>query len=980
MVRSLFACLSILVVAGAAIADEGSHAARNSSVVSERMLQRDWLRQAELRYAPGDGKGVTCEDDAIGAVNGVIDGTWGFHTENQLNPWWTLDLGETVSIGRIRLYNRCDATGERNRFLIASIGSNATRNPGSNATGNSATDGLQWEKVWQNDGTMFYGATDGKPLEIRFDEKPVVGRYLRLSLEGTSYLHLDEVQVFPAGEQYAPPDSDENIALGKNATQSSTSQWSKKHKRPGDETQVTLISENVLRKVWESGKRLAGDLRHKGVDVSQAEAVFEQVKNGPFDEATYFKLRSTIRELALNNPLLDFDAILFAKHAPATFPHMSDQCYCFWQRGGGAICLLQNIKSGKPELVDLTADWKDGTYFRPDVSFDGKKVLFAWSQFDPKLADLPDKTDKNAIREESFFHLFEMEIATGKTRQLTFGKYDDFDGRYLPNGDIAFLSTRKGTALQTGVLDVSLMRESNFPDSYVRCGGDCFRPVPVFTLHSIDADGKTMRQISAFENFEWTPAVMNDGRIAYTRWDYIDRFNGDFFSLWATNPDGTRTSLLYGNYTVRPQVPIESRAIPDSNKMIFVASAHHSNFGGSLVLFDRSKGTEFDAPIERLTPEVRFPETEGWPAHYYANPWPLSEDYYLVSWSHNQLPPHCRVSNEEENPSNNFGIYYYDRFGNLELLYRDETISSMNPIPIKSRPVPPMIPSDIEWDGPQEGEFLVQDIYEGLREYGYTSENGSVRRLRIVATVPKVQPHMNTPVLGVSAEDTGKFVLGTVPVEADGSAYFRVPSGMPYFFQALDENGVAIQTMRSLAYVMPNEKATCIGCHENRESSPPSGTVALAALREPSRIQPDPSGSWPLKFSELVQPVLNDRCVACHAPESSEPFASKLDLTPDRAYHSLLTFGNNDLKNQAFERDQSIPGQATAMKSRLITLLRNPAEIEAHRNFRLTDEERYRFAVWMDTYAHVIGSFSKEQEREVDDFRFKVSYLLETLR
>ncbi|MCL2119872.1 MAG: discoidin domain-containing protein, partial [Planctomycetaceae bacterium] len=874
MTRTLIACLSIVIIAGTAVADD--------SVVWEQILQRDWLRQAELRYAPGSGKTIACEEDAVGAVNGVIDGTWGFHTENQLNPYWTLDLGDTLNIGRIRLYNRCDACGERNRFLIMSV----------------SPDGRQWEKIWQNDGTMFYGATDGKPLEVAFADKPVAGRFLRLSIEGTSYLHLDEVQVFP-------PDSDDNIALGKNATQSSTSQWSKRHQHPGDETQVSLISENVFHKVLESGKQLADDLRHKGVDVAEAEAVFEQVKNGPFDTAAYFRLRGAIRKLALSNPLLDFDSVLFAKHAPSTFPHMSDQYYCFWQRGGGAICQIKNIKSGKPELVNLTSDWKNGTYFRPDVSYDGKKVLFAYSQFDPALSDLPNKTDKNAIREESFFHLYEMEIATGKTRQLTFGKYDDFDGRYLPNGDIAFLSTRKGAALQTGVLDVSLMCENHLPNSYVRCGGDNFRPVPVFTLHSIDPDGKTMRQISAFENFEWTPAVMNDGRIAYTRWDYIDRFNGHFFSLWATNPDGTKTSLLYGNYTVRPQVVIEPRAVPDSNKLIFVASAHHSNFGGSLVLLDRKHGTEGDAPIERLTPEVQFPETEGWPSHYYANPWPLSEDYYLVSWSDKQLPPHCRVSNEEENPSNNFGIYYFDRFGNLELLYRDEAISSMNPIPVKSRTVPPMIPSDIEWDGPQEGEFFVQDIYEGLREYGFTPEKQSVRSLRVVAVIPKVQPHMNTPVLSVSAEDTGKFVLGTVPVEPDGSAYFRVPSGMPYFFQALDENGIAVQTMRSLAYLMPNEQATCIGCHETRENSPMAGPTPLAALREPSRIQPDPSGSWPLRFPDLVQPVLNDRCVSCHAPDSREAFASKLDLTPDRAYQSLLTFGNNDLKTQAFEKDQS---------------------------------------------------------------------------
>jgi len=412
--------------------------------------------------------------------------------------------------------------------------------------------------------------------------------------------------------------------------------------------------------------------------------------------------------------------------------------------------------------------------------------------------------------------------------------------------------------------------------------------------------------------------------------------------------------------------------------MIFVAAAHHSNFGGSLVLLDRNQGTEFDEPIERITPEVVYPETEGWPDHFYANPWPLSEDYYIVSWSNKKLPPHCRVSSEEENPSNSMGLYYYDRFGNQELLYRDEKISAMNPIPLQARTVPPVLPSEVDWDGPQEGEFLIQDVYEGLRQYGFTRENQSVRRIRIVATVPKVQPHMNTPSLGVSSEEPGKFVLGTVPVEEDGSAYFRVPSGVPYLFQALDENGVAIQTMRSLAYLMPGEKATCIGCHENRESTPPTIRIPKAALRAPSRLTPDPVGTWPLKFSELIQPVLDDRCVQCHSLDSKDPFASSLDLTATHSYQSLLRFGESDLAKLAFERIRSIPGETTARKSKLLAIVQGrESTIEAHQGMNLTPLEIRRFAVWMDTYAKIFGFYCDKQEEELRDFRYQNSHLLE---
>ena len=948
--RLLSISIAFLLIAAFSVSEPAALAGDAEETIDfAQKLERDWLRQAELRYAGIASVKVSREDDAVGGVDGIIDGKWGFHTRIEPNPFWQVDLEETTDIGKVVLYNRCDSCGERNRHIILSV----------------SDDGKVWNKVWKNNGTMFYGATDSKPLVVELSETS--GRYLRLSLEGTQYLHLDEVQVYK-------PNGNENIALHKSATQSSVSQWSAKHPNPGEVVSETEIPDIVFQKVLESGRRLADDLKNKGIDVSQTVAVLDQVEKGPKDVAEYFRLRKTIRQLALRNPLIDFDSLVFAKHAPAAFPHMSDQYYCFWQRGGGAIGVLENIKSENPTFRNLTADWKNGTYFRPELSYDGKRILFAYSEYDPNLADLQDKTDKSKIAENVFFHLYEMDIVTGETRKLTHGKYDDFDARYLPDGNVIFLSTRKGKELQTTIFDVDEMKDADLPDSYVRCGGNNFRPVPVFSLHKITPGGNRITQISAFENFEWAPSLLNDGRIAYTRWDYIDRFNGHFFSLWATYPDGTKTSLVYGNYTTRPQVVIEARPIPDSNELIFVASAHHSSFGGSLVLLNPSIGQEGDEPIERLTPDVRFPETEDWPAHYYLNPWPLSRDYYLVSWSDKKLPPHCRVSNEQENPSNSTGIYYFDRFGNLELLYRDERISSMNPIPLKSRPLPPVVSSDIDWAGAQEGEFMVQNIYEGLKEYGITPNKHRIKSLRIVGVVPKVQPHMNKPMLSVSAEDTGKFVLGTVPVEDDGSVYFRVPSGIPYFFQVLDENGVMLQTMRSLVYLMPGEQSACIGCHENRDTTfATSYTMPKAMTRKPSPLRHDVAGTWPLRFSDLVQPVLDKHCVSCHMPDGE----AKLDLTPPKAYQSLISFHNDDLKKLAFERDKSIPGENIAAKSRLMHVLLHPAEIEAHKTLAISTDERYRFAVWMDTYAHVIGSFSPQQEKELEILRKKYENLFE---
>ena len=271
----------------------------------------------------------------------------------------------------------------------------------------------------------------------------------------------------------------------------------------------------------------------------------------------------------------------------------------------------------------------------------------------------------------------------------------------------------------------------------------------------MDWDGKNLRAISAFESFEWTPSVANDGRILYARWDYVDRFNGHFFSLWSTSPDGTGSQLVYGNYTRRPQCVFEARPIPNSGKLVFTATAHHSVTGGSLCLLDRTRGTEFDRPITRLTPEVPFPEAERNVGMYYAGPYPLSEEYFLVGWSDRRLPSHKLMWDDDpQNPRNAMGINLYDAFGNLALLHRDPKISSMNPIPVRPRRRPPILPERVDWAGPQEGRFLVQDVYRGLDGVA----RGAVKRLRIVAVAPKPQPQKNVPVLGVSKEEPGKFV------------------------------------------------------------------------------------------------------------------------------------------------------------------------------------------------------------------------------
>jgi hypothetical protein len=932
-----------------------TRAATPDAVISPRQIEADWLHPESLRQCAGEmgpraGGKVTPEQDAIGGCDGVKDGRWGFHTALEDNPWWQVDLGKPTAMDWVVLYNRCDTTASRNSRIIVL----------------ASDDGKSFKQVYQHTGQTFYGFSDGKPLYVPL--KGLTARYLRLQLSGKSYFHLDEVLIYPPGDRT-------NIALGKPATQSSISTWSVAHTRTpaGPPAYPTA-------KAIERGLRLAEDLRGRGVavdaDVAALQQIGERLKQLPADAGDdarrrlYLDARWAVRKLALRNPLIDFDAIVFAKAAPTQFPHMSDQFYGWWSRPGGGVYVLTGFKGVEPRLRCLTSDMPAGSFIRPELSYDGKKILFAYCRHYPHVWELKDKVTKPNLPEDAFYHIYEMNLDGSGRRQLTRGRYDDFDARYLPDGDIVFLSTRKGTFLQCAAANTAATATADLPDSYVRCGGDNYRPVPVFTLHTMDARGGNLRPTSAFENFEWTPAVANDGRILYTRWDYIDRFNGHFFSLWSTNPDGTNPQLVYGNYTVRPQVVCEAVPIPGSPKLIFTASAHHSIIGGSLALLDRNRGTEETAPITRLTPEVPFPETEANVGAYYANPFPLSEEHYLVGWSNHKLPPHCRVDNSEQNPVNAMGLYLYDAFGNLTLLHRDPAISSSSPIAVRARPRPPARAATVAAADANEGRFLLQDIYEGLSGV----PRGAVKSLRVIGVPPKVQPHMNKPNLGVSREDPGKFLLGTVPVEADGSAYFRVPSGVSVLFQALDADGLALQTMRSLTYVVPNQTLSCVGCHEARDTAPvASRALPLAARRAPSRLAPGPAGSWPLRYDQLVQPVLDKLCVSCHRPGSGDAVAAKFDLTPAKSYDSLLNFAGKDLHTLAFEKDRSTVGDMPARKSKLLALFKGA---QGHHDTRLDADSFNRLVMWMDLYAQRLGHYSDEQEAQLRELRAKLAAAL----
>ncbi|MCX5685603.1 MAG: discoidin domain-containing protein, partial [Planctomycetota bacterium] len=310
-----FVGLCVILAASASIGRAETPAATFAAQVEAQWLSPEGLAQA--RGTSATVSSVKTSDDARGAVDGVKNGKWGMHTEAENNPWWQVDLGEVQPLARVLVYNRCDFAQRAAKLALL-----------------LSDDGKAWREAYRHDGSAFYGFTDFKPLAISLDG--VKARFVRIQLPGNVYLHLDEVEIF------GPLDPAKNLAIGKPADQSSTSQWSVAHG-----TAAAAQSDYPVTEVLSRGRRLADDLAAAGADVAAGRQTLAEVEqalaalpaDAPADvrRALYLKARWAVRKLALANPLLDFDAIVFAKHAPALFPHMSDQYYGWWSRPGGGI-------------------------------------------------------------------------------------------------------------------------------------------------------------------------------------------------------------------------------------------------------------------------------------------------------------------------------------------------------------------------------------------------------------------------------------------------------------------------------------------------------------------------------------------------------------------------------------------------------------------------------------------------------------------
>ena len=810
-----------------------------------------------------------------------------------------------------------------------------------------ACDTTGWDPVVAYDGGNRFRASDA------FDAKRQGASNWFYEQEGESAEATNASIAPPPPEPMAPGFLDRVLALGaKLAPQTESAllalvaeEWWREDRLDGTDAKFETAATNHLARLHA---------------IKAAQASPPVLSKGTWQER-YIEARLLKREQLLSDPLLKFGELLVCKRRTTAYAHLVGQYYGWHQRSGGGLHAV--TRPGRSlETRDLIAGrLPEGSCLEPRLSYDGMRVLFAFVKCG-REPPAPASLEVNECGgEDLYFHLYELDLnnsAKDGLRQLTSGPYDDMMAEYLPDGDIVFCSTRRR--------------------GYSRCFGAQFsKRWDNFTLHRAHGDGSNIRTLSYNDVGEWFPSVSSSGEILFARWDYIDRDAVTHQNLWSCRPDGTNPMAVWGNALPKPHCTFQAKPVPDSNKLVFTASAHHSITAGPVCLLDPSVGLNAPEAVERITP-LPYPEAEGWKIpEWYASPWALSEELFLAAYSPNQLKSEGQHSRGDRNPDDGQRIVLLDRFGNRELIYRDTEINTTTPIPITARKAPPVLASLLPENAAPEGEFNVYDIYSGLPGVN----RGEIVAIRVVQLFPKTTPIANLPRIGVAGEENTRAILGTVPVEADGSARFVVPARTKIFFQAIDKHGFARRTMRSSTYLQAGESTSCVGCHDyGKTSTNMRRDLPLAMKRPPSKLEPGAFGGRPFGFVEVVQPVLDARCVSCHGEK--EPKGG-IELTPrisgahgyTASYEALCYAAGPDgkpvrrlAKNSGRplvgcypQRNQiqitPVDSEFSAFGSPLIRMLR-----EGHNKVALTDDELRRFITWIDMNSVFYGVYEPEEQ------------------
>ena len=546
-------------------------------------------------------------------------------------------------------------------------------------------------------------------------------------------------------------------------------------------------------------------------------------------------------------------------------------------KGGGNICIL-NLETGK--VRELFPSLEGGIFGRFDISFDAKKIVFSYKK-----------------SSEHGYRIYSANIDGSNLKQLTFPvadeeeikqKYrydkryhhgtDDLDPCWLADGGIAFISTR----MQYGVL----------------CDPD--DNLTVTLMYRMEADGSKMKRLSNGALSENSPCMLPDGRIMYTRWEYVDKGGSAVKCLWAMRPDGSGSAEIYGNDIALPVTMIFGRPIPETRgKFVFIGAPHYPQASiGTVIVADTSKDIRTREPMEYITANVdirdesgfHFKDKEGkWvfdptgkAGKLYRDPFPLSEKEFLVAMKPEGL---------EWKQADGYELALIDDKGNAKSIFKDSKYSAFQPFPLVARKTPPVLPSVVDETLAEKNmaALLITDVYAGLENV----KRGDAKYIRVLEQVPRPWSANRRYLYGVEGKNLDrdglgqqhvaisrlthlglKVQLGVANIEDDGSAYFLVPADRNIFLQVLDENYMALQTERTFVNYIPGEIRSCTGCHEKTSESVPNMRKPVIALRKaPQTLVAQRGEDSAIKLFDYeaeIQPIFDRHCTDCHGEYNAQ--------------------------------------------------------------------------------------------------------------
>ena len=695
------------------------------------------------------------------------------------------------------------------------------------------------------------------------------------------------------------------------------------------------------------------------------------------------------RELLIGaNPLIDFDELIFVKRLTYNSNHYyTEFINTEWKPGGGLFALSLSDGSTREIVPSL----KGGVFGRFDLSFDAKRIVFAWK-----------------CEHQQGYRIYEVNVDGAGLRQLTFPLEnearvqemyrarphyhhgtDDMQPCYLPDGDIAFISTR----CQYGIL-------CDAPDDFTTT-----------IIYRMDKDGKNITALTNSSVSEASPTMLPDGRILYTRWEYVDKGAVSVKCLWAMRPDGTASAEIYANDISLPPTFIQGRPLPNSaNKYVVLGTPHcPQNAVGTVIRLDMNRNIRTREPMTYMTPYVDIRAEGGFAfcddgddnwrrdskgrGPLFRDPFPLSDSLFLVSH---------KLEGPVWTDATAYALYLLDEDGRVDLVHREDDISCFQPVPLRARPVPPVLvpTTDPRLAAKEIATCVVMDVYHGLENV----ERGAVKHIRVIEQVPRAwstrrrwggdaydQQHVTI------TKDTHlglKVQHGVVPVEEDGSAHFVVPSKKNILLQLLDENYMAVQTERTYVNYMPGETRSCVGCHETPDSvgraMKTSRVMALA--RKPSVPGPqigETSGRRPLHYPTDVQPVLDKHCIGCHSgdkPKAGLNLSGEETALFNVSYESLVPERRNGKGRRRFEllgptigenhpktgNVHYMPAKSFGSHASVLVAMHSKGKVklqdkeqaahatrlaEVHKKVNLAPEELLRISNWVDTNAQYYGSY-----------------------